>query len=170
MALSRASTAVCGTNGSERDAVLQPGQSQSRALGVATRLQHHKAALEARMADTDRLRGHVPPAAGSDAPHSDWLRACPRRSTGPRGPIQPPERTQDWIKDGGNVTETKMALLPVLLDDYNQCQSHSGLRFLSPRECRAQGASTNLHPARSDKVHSRCIAAIKVKFRKQGRH
>jgi len=32
---------------------------------MAARLQHHKAALEARMADIDRLCGHVPPAAGT---------------------------------------------------------------------------------------------------------
>ncbi|ABS66293.1 hypothetical protein Xaut_1042 [Xanthobacter versatilis] len=76
-----------------------------------------RAALARRQLDYNTARPHsklgwqtprafastFPPAAGSDAPHHEWLHVCTRRSGRPRAQIQPTERTHSWIEVGGNV-------------------------------------------------------------------
>ena len=52
------------------------------------------------------VRLHLPSAPGSGAALRRRLLASSRRYHRPTGQIQPPGRTQDWIKLGGKVTFT----------------------------------------------------------------
>src|SRR5271165_1886913 len=88
---------------SQRDSVLDAAAGADRALRVAGRLQRITPAFETRLADAVRLCRDLEPAPGSGAALRQRLRASSRRSHSPTGQLQPPERTQDWIKLGGNV-------------------------------------------------------------------
>ncbi len=72
-------------NGRLRDELLNEtlftslAQARVALAGLARRLQRQPSTLAARMADVIRIHR-------------------------PHGPIQPPERTQNWIKHGGNVS------------------------------------------------------------------
>ena len=55
------------------------------------------------MANAIRLRRHLPPQTGSTAAPCERLRARSRLDHRPTGDNPPPERTQSWIKAGGNV-------------------------------------------------------------------
>jgi hypothetical protein len=61
-----------------------------------------------RMEDTFRVRLHLPSAQGSGAALCQELRASSRRSHRPTRQTKRQERTQRWIKLGGNVTATKI--------------------------------------------------------------
>src|SRR5579871_6793622 len=70
---------------------------------LAGRLQRCTTTLAARMEDALRVRLHLSPATGSGTALCRKLRASSRRSHRPTAQIQPPGRTQDWIKLGGKV-------------------------------------------------------------------
>src|SRR5579871_2117591 len=70
---------------------------------LAGRLQRCTTTLAARMEDALRVRLHLSPATGSGTALCRKLRASSRRSHRPTGQIQPPGRTQDWIKLRGKV-------------------------------------------------------------------
>src|SRR3954470_5363136 len=70
---------------------------------LAGRLQRRTTTLATRMEDAFRVRLHLPSAPGSGAALCQELRASSRRSHRPTGQPKRQERTQNWIKLGGNV-------------------------------------------------------------------
>src|SRR6476620_7150714 len=74
---------------------------------LAGRLQRGTTTLAARMEEAVRVRLHLPPAPGAGAALCRGLRAGSRRCHRPTGQIQQPGRTQDWIKLGGKVNDSK---------------------------------------------------------------
>src|SRR4051812_34335211 len=75
---------------------------------LAGRLQRYATPLAARMENPVRVRHDLSPAPGSGAALCRRLRASSRRSHRPRGQVQLPERTQNWIKLGGKVNNDDM--------------------------------------------------------------
>src|SRR2546421_9621844 len=71
---------------------------------LAGRLQRRTTTPATRMEDAFRVRLHLPSAPGSGAALCQELRASSRRSHRPTGQPKRQERTQNWIKLGGNVT------------------------------------------------------------------
>src|SRR4051794_30702855 len=71
---------------------------------LAGRLQRRTTTLATRMEDAFRVRLHLPSAPGSGAALCQELRASSRRSHRPTAQPKRQERTQNWIKLGGNVS------------------------------------------------------------------
>src|SRR5262249_52926267 len=104
----------------ERDAVHLAGSGPDRTRTLAGGLQRCATSLAARVEDTVGVRLYLQSATGCGAALCRWLRASSRRSHRPIGQIQQPERTQDWIKLGGKVTENRVDL-PIV-----QCVQKAG--------------------------------------------
>src|SRR3954453_8878693 len=71
---------------------------------LAGRLQRRTTTLATWMEDAFRVRLHLPSAPRSGAALCQELRASSRRSHRPTGQPKRQERTQNWIKLGGNVS------------------------------------------------------------------
>src|ERR1700730_11160685 len=100
----------------ERDAVHVAGPGSCCPPMLAGRLQRRTTTLATRMEDAFRVRLHLPPAPGSGAALCQELRASSRRSNRPTGQPKRQERTQNWIKLGGNVTGQEVSATRKLLD------------------------------------------------------
>src|ERR1700730_3561053 len=92
----------------ERDAVHVAGPGSRCPPMLAGRLQRRTTTLATRMEDAFRVRLHLPSAPGSGAALCQGLRASSRRSHRPTGQPKRQERTQNWIKLGGNVIPYKV--------------------------------------------------------------
>src|SRR5579859_4809649 len=90
----------------QRNPVLDTVAGPDRSCRLAGRLQWIASAFETRLADALRLRLNLRSAARAGAELRQWLPASSRRSIRPTDQSQPPERTQRWIKLGGNVSGT----------------------------------------------------------------
>src|SRR3954453_13688869 len=93
---------------------------------LAGRLQRRTTTLATRMEDAFRVRLHLPSAPGSGAALCQELRASSRRSHRPTGQPKRQERTQNWIKLGGNVTSLASCVfnaVVVVANDFNSAMS-----------------------------------------------
>src|SRR5579863_2063459 len=93
----------------QRNPVLDTAAGPDRSCRLAGRLQWIASAFETRLADALRLRLNLRSAARAGAELRQWLPASSRRSIRPTDQSQPPERTQRWIKLGGNVRSSGSA-------------------------------------------------------------
>src|SRR5579863_3133509 len=91
----------------QRNPVLDTVAGPDRSCRLAGRLQWIASAFETRLADALRLRLNLRSAARAGAELRQWLPASSRRSIRPTDQSQHPERTQRWIKLGGNVISVR---------------------------------------------------------------
>src|SRR5437879_7983224 len=90
----------------ERDAVHVTAPGPCCPPLLAGRLQRRATTLATRMEDACRVCLQLRSATGSGAALCRGLRASSRRSHRPTGQFKRHERTQNWIKVGGNVSGT----------------------------------------------------------------
>jgi hypothetical protein len=112
------------------------------------------------MEDTIGVRLQLQPATGSGAALCRWLRTSSRRYHRPTGQIHLPERTQEWIKLGGNVRRRRRigAFAETRAASVLFCSGRSAPAAARGDQCRGHGVLQPLGGACRDPFADPCCA------------